>query len=169
MAGMAGMAGADADLEGRLKRAGFVTRQVQFTTFDAVAAGKVKHFETYNRTVASQRVADIVAAARETPGAILIAAGDDALAGLLASAVAPISTAVLDVGDFDTDSDDAFLERLYIPGLRRAGDLQTAAGMARGRVLIHDAGSHFNLPGVDAKRNRLSAAEIVAALTRKHR
>ena len=41
---------------------------------------------------------------------------------LLASAVMPVTRAILDVSGFDTSSDAAFLERVYIPGLRRAGD-----------------------------------------------
>ena len=80
-------------------------------------------FDTYNRTAASQRVADIVEALRATPDAVLVAAGDAALAGLLALAIETERRAVLDVGDFDTASDAAFVERLYMPGLRRAGDL----------------------------------------------
>ena len=51
-------------------------------------------------------------------------AGDAALAGLLASAIETGRLAILDVGDFDTSSDAAFVERLYMPGLRRAGDLR---------------------------------------------
>jgi dienelactone hydrolase len=160
---------ADADLERRLKRARFAAKRIRFTTADVVAAGKIRHFETYNRTAASQRVADIVTAARESPGAILIADGDEALAGVLASAVSPLSLAILDVGDFDTGSDGMFLDRLYIPGLRRAGDLQTAATMAAGRVLIHGAGDRFRLSGVEVQRRKLSAAEIVDRLTRRQR
>jgi dienelactone hydrolase len=160
---------ADADLERRLKRARFAAKRIRFTTADLVAAGKIRHFETYNRTAASQRVADIVTAARESPGAILIADGDEALAGVLASAVAPLSLAILDVGDFDTGSDGMFLDRLYIPGLRRTGDLQTAATMAAGRVLIHGAGDRFRLSGVEVQRRKLSAAEIVDRLTRRQR
>jgi hypothetical protein len=139
---------------------------VTFTPFDASAAEKVRHFETYNRTPAGQRVADIVEAARQSPGAILIAAGEDAMAGLLATAVAPLSRSILAVGDFDTSSDDMFLERLYIPGLRRAGDLQTAASVASGRVVIHDAGPRFSLAGTDVERRRLSPDEIIQAVTR---
>ncbi len=159
----------DPDLERRLKRAGFLPKQIHFTTFDEAAAAKVKHFETYNRTPASQRIADIVAAARESPGAILVAEGDAALAGLFARAIAPISTSILDVGDVDPTSDDLFLEHLYIPGVRRAGDFQTAVAMSTGRLVIHDAGSRFNLTGVDVERRKLSAGEIVDALTRKPR
>jgi hypothetical protein len=156
----------DPDLERRLRRAGVVVRRVTFTPFNASAAEKVRHFETYNRTAAGQRVADIVEAARQAPGATLVAAGEDALAGLLATAVAPLSRSILAVGDFDTSSDDMFLERLYIPGLRRAGDLQTAASLASGRVVIHDAGPRFALSGIEVERRRLSPDEILQAVTR---
>ena len=159
----------DPDLERRLKGAGFLPKRIHFTTFDDAAAAKVKHFETYNRTPASQRIADIVAAAHESPGAILVAEGDVALAGLFARAIAPLSTSILDVGDVDPTSDDLFLEHLYVPGVRRAGDFQTAIGMSTGRLVIHDAGSRFNLTGVDVERRKLSAAEIVDTLTRKPR
>jgi hypothetical protein len=163
------VASADAGLERRLRSAGLLVRRIQFTPFDAAAAEKIKHFETYNRTAASQRVADIVAAARESPDSILVADGDAALAGLLASAVAPLSMSILDVGDVDTASDDMFLARLYMPGLRRAGDLQTAASMAQGRLLIHDAGALFTMANVKVERRRLTAAEIVEAVTRQVR
>ena len=161
------LAGVNPDLERRLQRAGLTVKNIQFATFDAIAAGKIRHFETYNRTAASQRVADIVAAVRAQPGAALVADGDAALAGLLASAIAPIPTAILDVGEFDTSSDEAFLDRLYIPGLRRAGDLQTAAAMARGRLVIHHAGAAFNLAGVPVERRELSPDEIVRRLMRR--
>jgi hypothetical protein len=161
------LARADSDLERRLKRAGFLPKPIHFTAFDEAAAAKVKHFETYNRTAASQRVADIVVAARESPGAMLIADSDAALAGLLASAIAPLSVAVLDVGDVDPTNDDMFVDRLYIPGLRRAGDFQTAASMSIARLVIHDAGSRFTLTGVDVQPSKLSAGEIVERLARK--
>ena len=67
------VAGAQPELEALLRKAGFDVRAVTFTPFDAPAAGKVQHFETYNRTAASQQVADIVAALRESPSAVLVA------------------------------------------------------------------------------------------------
>ena len=76
-------------------------------------------FETYNRTPASQRVADIANALSDTPRAILIADGDAALPALLAQAVVQAERVIVDVDGFDNSSDAAFLERLYIPGLRR--------------------------------------------------
>ncbi|MGH9310299.1 MAG: hypothetical protein ACRD1U_13045, partial [Vicinamibacterales bacterium] len=125
---------------------------------------KIRHFETYNRTAASQLVADIVAAIRATPGAALVASGDAAIASLLAAAIAEPRVAVLNVGEFDTSSDDDFVRRLYIPGLRRAGDLQTAAALAGNRVVIHNAGEHFALRGVEVDRKKMSPRDIATAI-----
>jgi hypothetical protein len=137
------VAGIDAGLERQLRASGFTLKQIDFTPFDAEEAAKIPHFDTYNRTAASQRVADIVEAWRTLPEAALVASGDAALAGLLAAAIEPGRRAVLDVGGFDTTSDAAFVERLYMPGLRRAGDLSTAVAVAGERVVIHNAGDRF--------------------------
>jgi dienelactone hydrolase len=149
-----------------LGAAGLRASVIPFTRFDSVAAGKIHHFETYNRTAASQRVADIVTAVRAHPGAALIADGEAGLAGLLAAAIVPVPLAVLGVDQFDSSSDAAYVDHLYIPGLRRAGDLQTVASMARGEIVVHDAGSRFSVPGLRAQSARLTASEIVA-LVRK--
>ena len=58
------------------------------------------------------------------------------------------------------------MDRLYVPGLRRAGDLATAAAIAGDAVVIHGAGENFALDGVSVARTRLSAKEIVARLRR---
>ena len=162
------LASPNAELEQRLRdTVGVGVYTVDYTPFDAEAAAKIRHFETYNLTAAGQRVADIVAVARKHPGAVLVAEGDAALAGLLATAVAPIRRAVLDVNGFDTSSDAAFLDRLYIPGLRRAGDLQTAAAMAGDRLTVHNAGDTFMLAGLSGARvhrARLTATEILRIL-----
>ena len=156
------LAGEAPEVETALRKAGHAVHAIAFTPFDEAAAAKVRHFETYNRTAASQRVADIVAALRAEPGAILVAAGDAALAGAFASAIEPPRLAILDVKGFDTSRDDDFLEHLYIPGLRRAGDLQTASEMAGGRLVIHGAGPHFAATGARVQRAALLPAEIVA-------
>jgi dienelactone hydrolase len=158
------VAHADPAVGKALSSAGFAVRPIAFTPVDEGAASKVQHFDTYNRTAAGQRVADIVAAVRANPGAALVADGDAALAALLASAVSPVPVAVLDVGRFDTSSDTAYLDRLYIPGLRRAGDLQTAASLARGRVLVHNAGDRFAVSGVESQARQLTPAEIAITL-----
>jgi hypothetical protein len=160
------VAGVDAALERQLRASGFLLERIEFTPFDAEAAAKIEHFDTYNRTAASQRVADVVDALRASPGAALVAAGDDALVALLAVTVQPARAAVLDVGDFDTASDPAFVERLFIPGLRRAGDLSTATALAGNRVFIHNAGARFQIEAGSVRRQKLTAREIVELLKR---
>ncbi len=155
----------DSDLERALTKAGVKVSAIAFTKFDPDAAAKVHHFETYNRTPASQRVADIVAAARAHPGAAVVAQGDAALATILAAAIVPIPVAVLDV-DFDSSNDQAFVDHLYIPGLRRAGDLNTAVSMGTGQIIVHDAGNRFTVKGVDVRATKLTPAEIVTLVTR---
>ena len=75
-----------------------------------------------------------------------------------------VTGAVVDVGQFDTSSDAAYVDRLYIPGIRRAGDLQTAVSMATGRILIHNAGPSFDVTGPTLLPQRLSVREIVKRL-----
>jgi hypothetical protein len=156
------LAGSQPELEALLRKQGVEVRPVTFTPFDDAAAAKVQHFETYNRTAASQRVADIVAALRESPSAILIANGDGALPALLAAAVVPVRRTIVDVARFDTSSDADYLNRVYIPGLRRAGDFQTAAGMARGEVIVHGAGDVFRVTGITVERQALDPRGIAA-------
>jgi hypothetical protein len=158
------IAGIDAELEKQLRSARFVVKTVDFTPFDTEEAAKIPHFDTYNRTAASQRVADIVAALGDNPDAALVATGDAALAGLLAAAVEHGRQAILDVGDFDTASDAAFVDRLYMPGLRRAGDLSTASQLAGDRVVIHNAGARFTLTGASVRSEKLTPREIMALL-----
>jgi dienelactone hydrolase len=152
------------ETQSRLARAGFSVRPVSATPFDAEAAAKISHFETYNRTAAGQRVADLVQALDANPGAMLVADREWALPALLALAVVSVSRAVIDVAQFDDSSDDAFVERLYIPGIRRAGDLQTAISMATGTVVIHNTGGRLTLEGARIEPRQLSAEDIVARL-----
>ena len=158
------VAGVSTALSAALRGAGFSVRPIVFSPFDTRAAAGTPHFDTYNRTQAATRVADIVKAVRAHPGAPLIASGNAALAGLLAVAVAPVPIAVLDVDRFDSSSDAALLERVYVPGLQRAGGLQTAATAGAGRVVVHDAGTAFRLNDIDVRQAPLSPAAIVTLL-----
>jgi dienelactone hydrolase len=158
------VAGVDAALERQLRSAGFTLKTVDFTPFDAAEAAKIDHFDTYNRTAASQRVADIVDALRSVPDAALLVSGDAALAGLFALAVEPGRRAVVDIDDFDVTSDAAFVERLYIPGLRRAGDFATATALAGDRIVIHNSGDRFTGTGTTVRREKLTHAEILKLL-----
>ena len=158
------VAGVDAALERQLRSAGFTLKRIDFTPFDAAEAAKIPMFDTYNRTAASQRVADIVDAMRSAPDASLLASGDAALAGLFALAVEPGRRAVLDIGDFDVVNDAAFVERLYIPGLRKAGDFATATALAGNRVVIHNTGDRFTGAGATVRREKLTDRDIVRLL-----
>ena len=85
-----------------LKRERVHRQHVPFTPFDAEAAAKIRHFDTYNRT--ARRAS---ASRTSSPPPARIPArhswpGDAALAGVLAAAVAPFRPRVLDVGAFDT-------------------------------------------------------------------
>jgi dienelactone hydrolase len=159
----------DPNVDKTVSRAGFAVKRVTFTPFDEKAAAEISQFETYNRTPASQRVADLVAALSKEPNAILIADGNAGLAGLLAAAIVPVQRAILDVGRFDSSSDAAFLDRLYIPALRRAGDLRTAAGMAQGKLVVHNAGDRFSLDGQATHAEKLTPEQILDLLKRRNR
>ena len=157
----------DPAVEKAVARAGLPVHRVAFTPFDAKAAAAISMFETYNRTAASQRVADLVTALSTQPNAILVADGDAGLAGLLAAAVVPVTRAILDVGRFDLSSDAAFLERLYIPGIRRAGDLRTAAAMATGSLHVHNAGDRFSIEGHVTQAGKLTPEQILQLLKKR--
>jgi dienelactone hydrolase len=154
----------DPALERELRRKELQPVVVRFTAFDDAAAVTIRHFETYNRTAASQRVADIVSALEAHPGAAIVATGDAALAAMIASAVARPSGAVLDVGSFDTSSDAEFLEHLFIPGLRRAGDLQTAARFLPPSTVVHNAGDRFTIERLRREPRKLTPREIAQVL-----
>jgi len=158
-----------AQIESRLAAAGHSVQRVAFTPPDAAAAARISHFETYNRTIASQRVVDIARSITEARAAssrpvALIADGSAALAALLAQAIAPVERSILDVRRFNNSSDEAFVEQFYIPGIRRAGDFQTAVSCAPDRIVIHNAGSSFKVKGPRVEARKLGVEEILKLL-----
>jgi dienelactone hydrolase len=78
-----------------------------------------------------------------------------------------------DLAQFDVDKDQEYLDRFFIPGLRKAGDFRAAAVLASsGRVLLHNA--HGNFPSdwvrvaaqlsgtqVDIRSKELEEADLV--------
>ena len=139
-------------------------------------------FTTYNRTAAALRVQDIVTALRCFTGrgdvseVNLIGIGEAGLWGLLAAGFTDVKNVVIDAAEFDNNSDDAFLERLPIPSIRRVGDFRTAGTLVVPRTLIiHNTGNVFdttwitevygNIEASDqlhTEKDRLSDEEIVA-------
>ncbi len=110
-----------------------------------------KFFTTYNRTDDANRVQDILTGmaflgAQSEARALKVVGFDAAgLWCLLARSLAESDASfAVDAHQFDAESDDAFLKALKIPGIRRAGDLRTAAALNMRRTLwIHDAARTF--------------------------
>ena len=107
-------------------------------------------YDTYNRTDTANRVQDIVTAiafAGETLKAQvgLVGIGEAGAWCLLARAFAPnVRRMVVDADRFDSDSDQAFIDKLYAPSLRGAGDIRTAAALiSPGELFIHNTGTQF--------------------------
>ena len=109
-------------------------------------------FTTYNRTDDSHRVQDILTAIvylesrPEVARVNLAGVGKGGLWCLLARALAPqLHRTLVDVSRFSSEEDQAYLEHLYVPVLRRAGDFKTASMLAPAtRLLIHNAGESFD-------------------------
>lgn len=104
------------------------------------------HFLTYNQTDTALRVQDILTALAylesrfDVSGVTLAGGGEAGLWCLLAAPLAPPLQGVLvDAAGFDSDDDQAYLRRLFVPGLRRAGDLRAAqAALAPVPLVIHN-------------------------------
>ena len=109
-------------------------------------------FTTYNRTDDSHRVQDILTAIAYLEGrpdvarVNLAGVGKGGLWCLLARALAPqLHRTLVDVSRFSSEEDQAYLEHLYVPVLRRAGDFKTASMLAPAtRLLIHNTGDSFD-------------------------
>lgn len=105
-----------------------------------------RFFTTYNKTDTALRIQDIVTAlvyAGHLPdvGQVnLVGQGDAGLWCALARALTTgVARLVADMNRFDRESDDDFLDRLYVPGIRRAGDIETALVVsAPASAMIHN-------------------------------
>jgi hypothetical protein len=100
-----------------------------FQTGAAIAprAREAKMFLTFNRTDDANRVQDIltVLAWLNEPNGELVGLGKAAIWCQFAAALCPYHVQLkADLGDF-TGTDDQYLERFFVPGIQRAGGLQT--------------------------------------------
>ena len=96
----------------------------------------MKYWTTYNPTVASRRIAQVRLALKEilrrndVLDVDLVGVGEAGAWALLGGATGPeVRRTIVDLKGFSSDSDDPFLENLFVPLLRRAGDFRTAAAM----------------------------------------
>ena len=122
-------------------------------------------FTTYNRTDDANRVQDILTALsflkREGVARLNLVGLDEAgLWCLLARGLSPeLEQTAVDAAQFPSGEDQAYLDRLYIPLLRRAGDFRTALTLApTSRLLIHNTGTGFETEWA-REAYRLGAAE----------
>ena len=101
-------------------------------------------FTTYNRTDDAHRVQDILTAIcylkkRSDISALnLVGAEKAGLWCLLARSLGPeLQCTIADVSQFQSQEDQAYLDQLYIPLIRRVGDFRTALTLApTSRLLI---------------------------------
>ena len=110
-----------------------------------------RYYHVFNRSDDANRVQDILTAAaflRETTGVgmiNLVGQGRGGLWVLLAAALdSGVQSVVADLDQFDATDDSRYIEGLFIPGLRRAGDFRAvAARVTDARVLLHNGHAGF--------------------------
>jgi dienelactone hydrolase len=130
---------------------------------------RIKFFTTYNRTLAANRVQDILTAlayvrhnqAAGTQQLTVVGLGEAGLWTLLARGLAPrIERTIIDAHQFPSASDAAFVKSLPVPGLRRAGDFTTAVTLAPlSPLIIHNTGQLFNTDSLAGVYRRLGREE----------
>ena len=142
-----------------LKRGGVVMAIDVFQTgrarapHDAATAGRYaqRHSLTFNRTDDANRIQDILTAVTylrtraNTQQVNLLGMGMGGVWSLFARALADGQVRLLaDLDQFDPASDAEFEKRLFIPGLRRAGDFLAAAALqSPGQTLLHNLSPAF--------------------------
>lgn len=122
------------------------------------ASGEHAYFSTYNRTTTANRVQDILTAVawlRRTGGVASVSLVGIGAAGpwcLLACGLSPhVGRAVIDTDRFDTDSDEAYENGLFIPVLRRLGGLSAAAALATpAELYLHNTGHAIEIDDIEA-------------------
>jgi hypothetical protein len=162
----------DAALTAALTRSG---RAVYFVEpFRETRDTNSRYFTTYNRTADQVRVQDLLAVAAtlgKRYGAVdLVGNGPGGLHALVAFAVAmpssagagPFRRVVADAQRFPTGDEAAYLTRLFIPGILRAGGF---SALPDRDVLVHNTGGVFTSPG-ELREAPLPVAAIVEWLGR---
>ena len=125
-----------------------------------------RFFTTYNRTDAALRVQDIVTALTYLKSQIavsnlnLIGLGEAGLWCLLAAGFADVGRTVIDANQFDSDNDEAYLQNLPIPSIRRVGDFRTAGTLVAPRhLLIHNTSNTFQTDWIADVYRAVNAAD----------
>jgi hypothetical protein len=142
-----------------------------FPPHQNAVAGKYKFFTTYNRTDAANRIQDILTATaflnqmgKDQAGKTmlnLVALDRAGVWALLARGLAPqFEKTVIDADGFNVSSDEEFLRKLPIPGIRHAGDFTTAVAIAPLTPLqIYNTGDKFQTAPLAELYRRLGRPE----------
>ncbi len=136
---------------------------------------KYNFIATYNRLNDAQRVQDVLTAIaylNKIKGAAklnVIGLKEGGLYALLARGFASgIDQMVVDAAQFDNNNDEDFLQRLAIPGLRRAGDFTTAAALAPlTPLLLHNTSTRFQAKSLTEVFGALGKAESLQVKAEK--
>ena len=124
------------------------------TDRDISAAGRnaERYYHVFNRSDDANRVQDILTAAAylrdqtSSDSINVVASGPAGLWVLLAAGLdSGIGAIVADLAEFDASNDAAYVDGLFIPGLRRAGDFRAVAALAsaHARVMLHNVHDAF--------------------------
>ena len=120
-------------------------------TLDSARQPVGNYFPAYNRTDDAQRVQDVLTALAYLEIACglnkIIVVGQER-AGLWCLLTRPFFSkpypVAADVAGFENSKDEAYLDKLHIPLLRRAGDFQTAALLSSASpLLLHNLAGNF--------------------------
>ena len=142
---------------------------------DIAAAGRraEQYFTTFNRTDTANRILDVVIAVpylRGQTGAAeinLVCLGEAGPWCALARAVVGGSVRLAaDLNQFDASSDEAFVEKLFVPHLRKAGDFRAASTLwVEGGALLWNAASGFPQDWVRASFDAANMADRLTLLS----
>ena len=142
---------------------------------DIAAAGRraEEYFTTFNRTDTANRILDVVIAIpylRAQSGASeinLVCLGEAGPWCALARALVGGSVRLAaDLNQFDASSDEAFVEKLFVPHLRKAGDFRAASTLwVEGGALLWNAASGFPQDWVRASFDAANMADRLTLLS----
>lgn len=129
---------------------------------------ETNYFNTYNRTTAALRVQDIVTTLLyfTTRGDVsevsLIGIGNAGLWGLLAAGFTNIEKVIVDAAQFYNTNQEAYLNNLPIPSLRRVGDFRSAGTLVAPRnLIIHNTGDVFNTSWIEEVYQNLGVEQNI--------
>src|SRR5439155_947388 len=113
--------------------------------------GNKRAFTVFNQTDDASRVQDILTAlaylqSRSKAKVVnLVGIEIGGVWSYFARALAgPGVNLVADLAQFQTDTDQAYLDRFFVPGLRKAGDFRAAAVLdTQDRLFLHNVGREF--------------------------